>query len=332
MPIPKTRVVVDKDAGFTKEPIPRTEVKKTVFGGREDYHRQKELKHAKQNRHYGVQQKRFKTKKVVLTRRDKKFQIWKAGGMTQRMKDVVRRTAPKHLTVDGGFYRFRRLETMVRRKHSEELHRQRMVQRRLNPKSWKMVAKDLRGANVILVVRVAATKNLPKPIQRKLRMLGLQGQWLAMLVRYTPNLAKLLNDVLQYVTYGIPTRALINDLVLKKGRIQDPAHRQLRRPKTITSNAVIETALGKYGVICIEDVVDVLATALDGFKKDPFVVLPNEKKIPRWEQFEAVAKMVNPFRLNWRRNTINERVMPFNRGGSWGNRGELIGKFVETLI
>ena len=56
-----------------------------------------------------------------------------------------------------------------------------------------------------------------------------------------------------YITFGYPTKAIVNDLIRKRGYLKKETQRL-----PITDNNLIEELLGKateYAVICIEDII-----------------------------------------------------------------------------
>jgi large subunit ribosomal protein L7e len=82
--------------------------------------------------------------------------------------------------------------------------------------------------------------------------------------------------------------------------------------KAIDSNEVIEKVLGKYGMICIEDVIHEI-----------FTVGPN---------FKYASNYMWPFKLNnptggWRKKTNH-----FVEGGDFGCREEMINKLLDRMI
>jgi large subunit ribosomal protein L7e len=80
-------------------------------------------------------------------------------------------------------------------------------------------------------------------------------------VRVNKASINLIRRVEPYITFGYPTRETIRKLILKRGF--GKVNKQ-RIP--ITSNAVIEQALGKHGIVCVEDLVNQIYTVGPHFK------------------------------------------------------------------
>ena len=93
MPIPSKRLVITKEDGIKTEDIPRTTEKSTIF--------------TKKNKKIGVIK--------FLNRKAKRINKKK---QTQRIKDLKTHKPFKHHKTRGSNYQFRRLETLVKNKHS----------------------------------------------------------------------------------------------------------------------------------------------------------------------------------------------------------------------
>ena len=144
----------------------------------------------------------------------------------------------------------------------------------------------------------------------------------------------MLIEIEPFISFGIPSRSLLNEVVVKKGMI---GVSERGRPRRLTSNDLVERALGKYGVICLNDMVEVLASSLRANEEwkeaeDQYVVMPNGERLDRWDQFEAVVDALNPIQLNWSKMAMKGMTTPFGKCGYWGHRGSFISNLVEKLI
>ena len=82
----------------------------------------------------------------------------------------------------------------------------------------------------------------------------------------------------------------------------------------MTSNEIVENTLGKYGMICVEDVIHEIVT-----------VGPN---------FKYASNFLWPFKLTSPRGgfSTKTKLVHFLEGGEAGNRGEEINKLVKRMI
>jgi len=110
-----------------------------------------------------------------------------------------------------------------------------------------------------------------------------------------------------YITYGCPNLKSVRELVYKRGFVKIDGNRT-----PITSNEVIESKLGKMGIICVEDLIHEILT-----------VGPN---------FKYASNFLWPFKLNnptggWRKKTNH-----FVEGGDFGNREDKINELLRKMI
>jgi len=162
-------------------------------------------------------------------------------------------------------------------------------------------------AKLAFVVRIRGINGIhPKP-RKILQLLRLRQINNGVFVRLTNATANMLRKVEPYVTYGYPNLKSVRELVYKRGFAK--VNKQ-RLP--ITDNAVIEKHLGKYGVICIEDVVHELAT-----------VGPH---------FREVNKFLWPFKLPNPRKGWDCKNTHFVEGGDGGNRADRINGLVHRMV
>ena len=117
----------------------------------------------------------------------------------------------------------------------------------------------------------------------------------------------MLRVVEPYVTYGYPNLKSVRDLVYKRGfgRVKGK-----RIP--ITANIFIERHLGKYGIVCMEDLVHEIYTVGPNFTKA--------------NSFLATFKLNNPAG-GWRRKSNH-----FVDGGDFGNRELQINKLLRKIV
>eukprot|EP01084_Bolivina_argentea_P044882 82579_1 len=151
MPIPSKRLVITKEDGIRTEDIPRKTEKSTIF--------------TKENKKIGVMKMLSRKAKIA-----KKKQ-------SQKHRDLKTHRPFKHHKIKGSFYQFRRLETLVKNKHSQMKHWSVAMQRRDNPKYKKKLNEQLKGISILLIVRIHRKKNIPKKILSKMHKLRLIKPW-----------------------------------------------------------------------------------------------------------------------------------------------------------
>ena len=99
----------------------------------------------------------------------------------------------------------------------------------------------------------------PRKILQLLRLLQINN---GIFIKVTKATSQMLQLVEPYVTYGEPNLKTVRELVLKRG--YGKVNKQ-RIP--LTDNAIIEAALGKHGVVSVEDVIHEIMTCGPAFKQ-----------------------------------------------------------------
>jgi len=126
------------------------------------------------------------------------------------------------------------------------------------------------------------------------------------LVKINKATANMLKRVEPYITYGYPTRKTISNLVYKRG-----FGRVNRSRIPLTDNAIIEQNLGKFGITCVEDLIEEL-----------YQVGPH---------FKEANNFLWPFKLSNPRGGWRNKNHPFQTDGDWGNREEQINVLVNSM-
>merc|ERR1712124_219371 len=102
-----------------------------------------------------------------------------------------------------------------------------------------------------------------------------------------------------YIAWGTPNLKSVRDLIYKRGFVKVDGKRT-----PITSNDIIEGRLGKFGIICVEDLVHEIMT-----------VGPN---------FKYAANFLWPFKLNTPTGGWRKKTNHFVEGGDFGCREDKI--------
>ncbi|KAI6138847.1 60S ribosomal protein L7 [Pisolithus thermaeus] len=162
-------------------------------------------------------------------------------------------------------------------------------------------------SKVYFVVRIRGINNIaPKPrkILQLLRLLQINNGVFVKVTRATQQMLRLVEP---YVTYGEPNLKSIRELIYKRG--YGKVNKQ-RIP--LTNNAVIEENLGKYDILCVEDLVHEVATAGPNFKQATNFLWP--------------FKLSNPTG-GWRQRKFKH----FVEGGDFGNRETNINNLIRQM-
>ncbi|KAI8984596.1 ribosomal protein L30, ferredoxin-like fold domain-containing protein [Mycotypha africana] len=160
---------------------------------------------------------------------------------------------------------------------------------------------------LVFVVRIRGINGIaPKPrkVLQLLRLLQINN---GVFVRLNKATSEMLQLIQPYVAYGYPNLKTIRELIYKRG------YAKLNKQRIpIHDNAVIEQALGKYNIVCVEDLIHEIATVGPHFKEANNFLWP--------------FKLSNPNNM-WR----ERKFLNYVEGGDTGNREEYINKLVQSM-
>ncbi|KAG2697261.1 hypothetical protein I3760_07G098200 [Carya illinoinensis] len=128
----------------------------------------------------------------------------------------------------------------------------------------KLYAKEIRGINAM------------HPKTRKiLQLLLLRQIFNGVFLKVNKATVNMLHRVEPYVTYGYPNLKSVKELIYKRG------YGKLNKQRiALTDNSIVEQALGKQGIICMEDLTHEIMTVGPHFKEANNFLWPFKLKAP----------------------------------------------------
>jgi large subunit ribosomal protein L7e len=173
------------------------------------------------------------------------------------------------------------------------------------------------GATTVFAVLIRPTiHTTPKPVKKTLSTLRLRRMHEGVFLPYTDATRKMLHLVEPYVLYGMPSTETISDLVRRRGFCRVDGKRV-----PLADNNVIERELGDVGLICVEDLVQVLSSAsLDAME--------GEKD----GTFGKVTKFLWPFRLTSRKSKFQSKMLDLKDGKLYGDQGEAMNGYIREML
>uniref|UniRef100_A0A8D0CAF7 Ribosomal protein L7 like 1 n=1 Tax=Salvator merianae TaxID=96440 RepID=A0A8D0CAF7_SALMN len=174
-----------------------------------------------------------------LLKKRKAYQAIKATQAKQALQDKRKHQKGKQI-------RFKRLETFLRDSHQKRRDDVRL--RRMEHKPGLGMVPE--GHKLAFVVRVAEIKGVSLQVRHVIERLQLRKIYSGTFVKLSPATLKMLRIVEPYVAWGYPNLKSVRELILKRG------HAKINKKKiALTDNVFIEEHLGKYGIICLEDLI-----------------------------------------------------------------------------
>jgi len=156
------------------------------------------------------------------------------------------------------------------------------------------------------VIRIRGINAVAPQTRKILQLLRLKQIHNGVFVRLNKATSTMLNLVEPYITYGSPNLKTVTELIYKRG------YGKIDRQRIpLTDNQLIEANLGKYGLICMEDLIHEIYTVGTHFKE--------------------ANNFLWPFKLSSPLGGFNVKRNHFTEGGDFGNREEQINKLVRRM-
>ncbi|KAE8163931.1 ribosomal protein L30, ferredoxin-like fold domain-containing protein [Aspergillus tamarii] len=160
---------------------------------------------------------------------------------------------------------------------------------------------------LVFVIRIKGINKIspqPRKILQLLRLLQINNGTFVRLTKATQEMLTIINP---YIAYGYPNLKSIRELIYKRGYAKVNKQRV-----AISDNQIIEENLGKYGIVCVEDLIHEIYT-----------VGPN---------FKQANNFLWPFKLSNPTGGFHKRKFKhFIEGGDYGNREENINALIRQM-
>jgi len=197
---------------------------------------------------------------------------------------------------------FKRAESYVKEYRNKE--KSAIRARRLAKNSGNFyVEPESKVAFVIRIRGINAISPTPKKVLQLLRLRQIFNGTFVKLNHATLTMIRLIEP---YITYGPPNLKTITELIYKRGF--GKVNKQ-RIP--LTDNSIIEKALGRHGIICVEDLIHEIYTVGPHFKE--------------------ANNFLWPFKLSSPLGGLKKKGKHFTEGGDYGNREEEINRLVRRM-
>jgi len=157
------------------------------------------------------------------------------------------------------------------------------------------------------VIRIRGINNVSPKVKKILQLLRLRQVHNGVFVKLNKATRNMLLLVEPYITYGTPNLKTIRDVIYKRGFGKVDKQRI-----PLTDNSIISKSLGKYKIICIEDLIHEIVTVGPHFKEANNFLWP----------FKLSAPLGGFTRF---------KKLHFSEGGDHGNREEEINKLVRRM-
>ncbi|KAK1551212.1 hypothetical protein Q3G72_032049 [Acer saccharum] len=161
-------------------------------------------------------------------------------------------------------------------------------------------------AKLLFIVRIRGINAMHPQTRKILQLLRLRQIFNGVFLKVNKATVNMLHRVEPYVTYGYPNLKSIRELIYKRG------YGKLNKQRTaLTDNSIIEQALGKYGIMCMEDLIHEITTV------GPY--------------FKQANNFLWPFKLKAPLSGLEKKRNHYVEGGDAGNREDYINELIRRM-
>ena len=116
----------------------------------------------------------------------------------------------------------------------------------------------------------------------------------------------MLRIVEPYIAWGYPNLKSVNELIYNRG------YGKINKKRiALTDNSLIARSLGKFGIICMEDLIHEIYTV--------------------GKRFKEANNFLWPFKLSSPRGGMKKKTTHFVEGGDAGNREDQINRLIRRM-
>jgi large subunit ribosomal protein L7e len=161
-------------------------------------------------------------------------------------------------------------------------------------------------AKLLFVVRIRGINDMHPKTRKILQLLRLRQIFNGVFMKVNKATINMLKKVEPYVTYGYPNLKSIRELVYKRGYGKVDKQRI-----PLTDNSIVEQALGKHDIICVEDLIHEIHSVGPHFKE--------------------ANNFLWPFKLSAPLGGMKKKRLHYIEGGDAGNRELKINALIRRM-
>jgi len=159
---------------------------------------------------------------------------------------------------------------------------------------------------IAFLIRIRGINQIDPRSKKILQLLRLRQIHNGVFVKLTKPMMNMIRLVQPYVAFGYPNLKSVKELIYKRG-----FGKVNKQRIALTDNAIIEASLGKYGIICIEDLIHEIYTCGPNFKK--------------------ANNFLWPFQLSSPNGGLTKIRRHFIEGGVYGNQENQINRLIRSM-
>ncbi|KAL7591443.1 60S ribosomal protein L7-4 [Lactuca sativa] len=161
-------------------------------------------------------------------------------------------------------------------------------------------------AKMLFIIRIRGINAMDPKSKKILQLLRLRQIFNGVFLKVNKATLNMLHRVEPYVTYGYPNLKSVKELIYKRG------YGKLNKQRiALTDNSIVEQGLGKFGLICVEDLIHEILTAGPHFKE--------------------ANNFLWPFKLKAPLGGMKKKRNHYVEGGDAGNREDYINELIRRM-
>ncbi|KAG9443782.1 hypothetical protein H6P81_015122 [Aristolochia fimbriata] len=161
-------------------------------------------------------------------------------------------------------------------------------------------------AKLLFIIRIRGINAMHPKTRKITQLLRLRQIFNGVFLKVNKATLNMLHRVEPYVTYGYPNLKSVRELIYKRG------HGKINKQRIgLTDNSIIEQGLGKYGIVCIEDLIHEIMTVGPHFKE--------------------ANNFLWPFKLSAPSGGLQKKRNHYVEGGDAGNREDKINELIRRM-
>lgn len=161
-------------------------------------------------------------------------------------------------------------------------------------------------AKLLFIIRIRGINAMHPKTRKILQLLRLRQIFNGVFLKVNKATMNMLHRVEPYVTYGYPNLKSVKELIYKRGYGKLNSQRI-----ALTDNSIVEQGLGKYGIICMEDLIHEI-----------MIVGPH---------FKEANNFLWPFQLKAPLGGLEKKRNHYVEGGDAGNRENYINELIRRM-
>jgi len=221
----------------------------------------------------------------------------------RRAKDLKHRLIEKKKLREKKRVIFRRAEVYIRQYRKQQRDKIRLMRQARKHGNFYVPDEPRLG----FVVRIRGINQVHPRVRKVLQLFRLRQINNGVFVRLNTATLNMLRIAEPYISWGYPNMKTVRELIYKRGFAKVNGRRI-----PITDNRFIEERLGRFNIICIEDLIHEIYT-----------VGPN---------FKSASNFLWPFKLNTPTGGWVKKTNHFVEGGDFGNRELMINPLLRKMI